>query len=74
MRFLRNRSSGKQGVAFALAAAARVLDTTGAATPLALRDNLNVPANGIVRITWIPDDRPGNRMCLCHILGHTPTE
>jgi FtsP/CotA-like multicopper oxidase with cupredoxin domain len=33
-----------------------------------LRVTVEVPANGIVRITGIPDDRPGNRMCLCHIL------
>lgn len=48
----------------------QIVETTSAATPLAWRDTVNVPANGIVRIAWIPDDRPGNWMYHCHILEH----
>jgi FtsP/CotA-like multicopper oxidase with cupredoxin domain len=33
-------------------------------------DTVNVPAQGTVRIAWLPDDRPGSWMYHCHILEH----
>jgi FtsP/CotA-like multicopper oxidase with cupredoxin domain len=33
-------------------------------------DTVNVPAQGSVRIAWLPDDRPGSWMYHCHILEH----
>ena len=33
-------------------------------------DTVNVPAQGRVRIAWLPDDRPGSWMYHCHILEH----
>ena len=33
-------------------------------------DTVNVPAGGRVRISWMPDDRPGEWMYHCHILEH----
>ncbi len=44
----------------------QVLDTTSAATPLAWRDTVNVPVNGIFRIARIPAERPGDWMYLQH--------
>ena len=49
----------------------QVLEENG--TPpayLSWEDNVNVPANGRVRIAWLPDDRPGEWMYHCHILEH----
>ncbi len=49
----------------------QVLERNG--TPPAYRsweDTVNVPAGGRVRIAWTPDDRPGEWMYQCHILGH----
>ena len=37
---------------------------------LSWEDTFNVPANGRVRIAWVPDDRPGDWMYHCHILEH----
>jgi FtsP/CotA-like multicopper oxidase with cupredoxin domain len=37
---------------------------------LSWEDTINVPANGRVRIAWLPDDRPGSWMYHCHILEH----
>ncbi|HEY9449506.1 MAG TPA: multicopper oxidase family protein [Gemmatimonadaceae bacterium] len=37
---------------------------------LSWEDTVNVPANGRVRIAWLPDDRPGEWMYHCHILEH----
>lgn len=37
---------------------------------LSWEDNINTPANGRVRIAWLPDDRPGEWMYHCHILEH----
>ena len=31
---------------------------------------MNVPPKSTVRIAWMPDDRPGEWMCHCHILEH----
>ena len=49
----------------------QVLDVNGspAGTP-AWKDTTNVPAAGRIRIAWLPDDRPGTWMYLCHILEH----
>ena len=33
-------------------------------------DTVNVPAEGRVRIAWMPDERPGEWMYHCHILQH----
>jgi FtsP/CotA-like multicopper oxidase with cupredoxin domain len=33
-------------------------------------DTVNVPAGARVRIAWVADDRPGEWMYHCHILGH----
>jgi FtsP/CotA-like multicopper oxidase with cupredoxin domain len=37
---------------------------------LSWEDTLNVPAEGRVRIAWMPDERPGEWMYHCHILEH----
>jgi FtsP/CotA-like multicopper oxidase with cupredoxin domain len=37
---------------------------------LSWEDTINVPAEGRVRIAWLPDDRPGSWMYHCHILEH----
>jgi FtsP/CotA-like multicopper oxidase with cupredoxin domain len=37
---------------------------------LSWEDTVNVPADGHVRIAWMPDDRPGSWMYHCHILEH----
>jgi FtsP/CotA-like multicopper oxidase with cupredoxin domain len=49
----------------------QVIDVNG--TPpgfLSWEDTINVPAEGRVRIAWLPDDRPGSWMYRCHILEH----
>lgn len=37
---------------------------------LSWEDTINIPAEGKVRIAWLPDDRPGSWMYHCHILEH----
>jgi len=49
----------------------QVLEVNG--TPpefLSWEDTVNIPAQGRVRIAWLPDDRPGSWMYHCHILEH----
>jgi FtsP/CotA-like multicopper oxidase with cupredoxin domain len=49
----------------------QVLEVNGAPPEfLSWEDTVNVPANGRVRIAWLPDDRAGNWMYHCHILEH----
>lgn len=37
---------------------------------LSWEDTVNVPKKSLVRIAWLPDDRPGEWMYHCHILEH----
>ena len=49
----------------------QVLQVNSAPPPYrSWEDTTNVPANGRVRIAWLPDDRPGSWMYHCHILEH----
>jgi FtsP/CotA-like multicopper oxidase with cupredoxin domain len=49
----------------------QVLEVNGAPPPFrSWEDTINVPAQGQVRIAWLPDDRPGSWMYHCHILEH----
>ena len=49
----------------------QVLAVNGAPPPWrSWEDVVNVPAKSTVRITWLPDDRPGSWMYHCHILEH----
>ena len=49
----------------------QVLEVNGAPPRFrSWEDTINVPANGQVRIAWLPDDRPGSWMYHCHILEH----
>jgi FtsP/CotA-like multicopper oxidase with cupredoxin domain len=49
----------------------QVLEVNGAPPEFrSWEDTVNVPANGQVRIAWLPDDRPGSWMYHCHILEH----
>ncbi|HEY3263413.1 MAG TPA: multicopper oxidase domain-containing protein [Pseudonocardiaceae bacterium] len=49
----------------------QVLEVNGAPPEfLSWEDTVNIPANGRVRIAWLPDDRPGSWMYHCHILEH----
>jgi FtsP/CotA-like multicopper oxidase with cupredoxin domain len=49
----------------------QVLQVNGAPPPFrSWEDTINVPAQGRVRIAWLPDDRPGSWMYHCHILEH----
>ncbi len=49
----------------------QVLEVNGDPPPfLSWEDTVNVPAQGRVRIAWMPDDRPGEWMYHCHILEH----
>jgi FtsP/CotA-like multicopper oxidase with cupredoxin domain len=49
----------------------QVLEVNGEAPEfLSWEDTINVPAQGRVRIAWLPDDRPGSWMYHCHILEH----
>ncbi len=49
----------------------QVLSVNGVAPAfLAWQDTVNVPPKGVVRIAWMPDDRPGFWMYHCHILEH----
>jgi FtsP/CotA-like multicopper oxidase with cupredoxin domain len=49
----------------------QVVSVNDAAPPyLSWEDTVNVPAQGTVRIAWLPDDRPGSWMYHCHILEH----
>jgi FtsP/CotA-like multicopper oxidase with cupredoxin domain len=49
----------------------QVLQVNGAPPPFrSWEDTINVPAQGQVRIAWLPDDRPGRWMYHCHILEH----
>jgi FtsP/CotA-like multicopper oxidase with cupredoxin domain len=49
----------------------QVIEVNGAPPEfLSWEDTINVPANGRVRIAWLPDDRPGSWMYHCHILEH----
>jgi FtsP/CotA-like multicopper oxidase with cupredoxin domain len=33
-------------------------------------DTVHVPPMGLVKVAWLPDDRPGPWMAHCHILEH----
>jgi len=44
--------------------------TPPAQQPLARRDTVKVPVNGIFRIARIPADRPDDWMYRCHIPEH----
>jgi FtsP/CotA-like multicopper oxidase with cupredoxin domain len=49
----------------------QVIDVNGAPPQfLSWEDTINIPAQGRVRIAWLPDDRPGSWMYHCHILEH----
>ena len=49
----------------------QVVDVNGSPPQfLSWEDTVNIPANGRVRIAWLPDDRPGSWMYHCHILEH----
>ena len=49
----------------------QILQVNGAPPPFwSWEDTINVPAQGRVRIAWLPDDRPGSWMYHCHILEH----
>jgi FtsP/CotA-like multicopper oxidase with cupredoxin domain len=49
----------------------QVLQVNGAPPPYrSWEDTINIPAQGRVRIAWLPDDRPGSWMYHCHILDH----
>ena len=49
----------------------QVLSINGGPPPYpSWEDTVNIPARGWVRITWLPDDRPGRWMYHCHILEH----
>jgi len=49
----------------------QVIEVNGAPPEfLSWEDTINVPAQGRVRIAWVPDDRPGSWMYHCHILEH----
>jgi FtsP/CotA-like multicopper oxidase with cupredoxin domain len=49
----------------------QVIEVNGAPPEfLSWEDTINVPAEGRVRIAWLPDDRPGRWMYHCHILEH----
>jgi FtsP/CotA-like multicopper oxidase with cupredoxin domain len=37
---------------------------------LSWKDTVNVPRNAVIKITWMPDNRPGKWMYHCHILEH----
>jgi FtsP/CotA-like multicopper oxidase with cupredoxin domain len=49
----------------------QVVEVNGEAPDfLSWEDTVNVPAQGRVRIAWMPDERPGEWMYHCHILEH----
>ena len=37
---------------------------------LSWKDTVNVPRKAVIKIAWMPDNRPGKWMYHCHILHH----
>jgi multicopper oxidase len=49
----------------------QVLEVNGTPPPFrSWEDTVKVPAKGMIRIAWMPDNRPGEWMYHCHILEH----